>query len=80
MSESWLGLITDSVAHLPIFSMLTHTHVSDNRSKSYSRLSTAHVRSSMGRTKSEAQTIWRSCHGFGQRRLHLLLLLIRFIY
>jgi hypothetical protein len=61
------------------FPMPTQTYVSDNHSHSYARLSTAHMRSSAGRSKSEKQTVWRSCHGFRQRRLHLLLLLIRFI-
>jgi hypothetical protein len=36
MSESWIGLITDSVTNLLNFSTPTHTHDFDNHSNGYS--------------------------------------------
>jgi hypothetical protein len=35
MSESWLGLISDSAAHLLSFSMPTHTYDFDNHGNGY---------------------------------------------
>jgi hypothetical protein len=40
MSESWIDLIMDSVAHMLIFSTPTHTHDFDNYSNGYSHLNT----------------------------------------
>jgi hypothetical protein len=48
MSESWLGLITDSIAHMLIFSTPTHTHDFDNHNNGYSHSKTTLVRSFSG--------------------------------
>jgi hypothetical protein len=48
MSESWLGLITDSVGHLLSFSMPTHTHDFDKHTNGYGHSKTALVRSGSG--------------------------------
>jgi hypothetical protein len=79
MGETCYGQNKKSGGNKLSFPMPTQTHVFDNRSNGYGHLSTAHVRSSVGRLKSEYQMVWRSFHGFGQRRLHLLILIIKFI-
>jgi hypothetical protein len=45
MSESWSGLITDSIGHLPSFSMPTHACDLGNHSNGYGHLKTAGVQS-----------------------------------
>jgi hypothetical protein len=46
MSETGLGLITDSVSHFLSWLMPTHTHDFDNHNDGYDRLKIADVRSS----------------------------------
>jgi hypothetical protein len=48
MSESWLGLITDSAVNLLRFSTSTHTHDFDNHSNGYGRSKIALMRSVSG--------------------------------
>jgi hypothetical protein len=48
MSESWLGLFTDSVAILLSFSTPTHAHDFDNHSNDYGRSKTELVWSFSG--------------------------------
>jgi hypothetical protein len=43
--ESWQGLFTDSVDHLPSFSEPTHTHIFGNQGNGYCHSRTALVRS-----------------------------------
>jgi hypothetical protein len=45
MSESWSGLITDSIGHLPSCSMPTHACDLGNHSNGYGHLKTAGVQS-----------------------------------
>jgi hypothetical protein len=45
MTESWRGLITNSVGHLISFSLPTHTHIFGNHSNGYGHLKTADVQS-----------------------------------
>jgi hypothetical protein len=77
--ETCWGLNTKTGGNQLSFPTPTQTHVSDNRCNGYGRLTTAHVWSSAGRCNSEQRTVWGSFHGFGQRRLQLLLFLRKFI-
>jgi hypothetical protein len=45
MSETWLGLITDSAANLLSFSTPTHTRDFDNHNNGYDHLNTGLMRS-----------------------------------
>jgi hypothetical protein len=72
---SW-GLNASSDDNWPGFPMPTQTHVFDNHSNGYSRLSTAPMRSSAGRWNSYWPTVGRSCHGFKWWRLLFLFWLL----
>jgi hypothetical protein len=43
MSESWIGLTTDSAANFLFFSTPTHTHDFDNYSNGYGHSMTTHL-------------------------------------